>query len=121
MKKNDILQILIPLFIFVLAWIVFSVHHNIVTSTISQTLNVQISPISPSFDTTTVAALRNRQNVTPIYEMNIPVENIVIPATSSAQVIPTPTPTVAIQPVSSGAHSKQHPEGVCRNEKEFLG
>lgn len=106
MKKNDILSILIPLFIFVIAWIVFSVHHSIVTSTISQTLNMQISPISPSFDTNTVAALKNRQNVTPIYDLTVPAGSIVTPATPSAQVTPTPTPTVAIQPVSSGSASQ---------------
>ena len=92
---------LIPLSIFVLAWIVFSVYHSVVTSTISQTLNTQISSISPGFDTKVVNELKTRQNVTPIYEINVPIQNIVIPASPSAEAVPTPT--VAIQPVSSSS------------------
>jgi hypothetical protein len=100
MKKNDILMILIPTFIFALAWIGFSILHSVATSTISETLGTQITPISPNFDTNTIAALKKRTNVAPIYQITIPVQNIVIPATSSAA-IPTPTPIV--QPVSSSS------------------
>lgn len=101
MKKNDILVILIPSFIFALAWIGFSILHSIATSTISETLNTQIAPISPSFDTNTIAALKKRTNVVPIYQITVPIQNIVIPATSSAA-IPTPTPII-VQPVSSSS------------------
>ena len=100
MKKNDILMILIPSFIFVLAWIGFSLIHSIATSTISETLNTQITTISPSFDTNTIAALKQRTNVAPIYQISVPIENIVIPATPSAA---TPTPTIIVPPVSSSS------------------
>lgn len=102
MKKNDVLMILIPSLIFVLAWIGFSLIHNIATSTISETLNTQITAISPSFNTAIIDNLKQRKNVVPIYQITVPVQNIVIPATPSAA-IPTPTPIVNIPPVSSSS------------------
>jgi len=99
MKKNDILVILVPSFIFVLAWIGFSLLHNIATSTISEALNTQITPISPNFDENTIAALKERTNVAPLYQIIVPIQNSV-PATPSAAT-PTPTPTVIAQPISS--------------------
>jgi hypothetical protein len=94
------LAILIPSLIFVIAWIVFSILHNIATSTIAEPLNTQIIQIAPSFDANTIAILKKRQNVTPSYQITVPIENVVIPATKSAAT-PTPTPTVVAQPVST--------------------
>src|ERR1035437_5922057 len=101
MKRNDILIILIPSFVFVLAWIGFSLLHNIATSTISETLNTQIAPISPNFDTDIIASLKQRKNVAPIYQLTVPIQNIVIPVTPSTT--PTPTPIIIVQPVSSSS------------------
>ena len=81
MKKNDILIILIPSFIFVLVWIGFNIYHSIMASTISETVNMQISPINPNFDTKTIDSLKGRQNVLPIYDAGVTVET------------PTPSPT----------------------------
>jgi hypothetical protein len=67
-----------------------SIHHNIVSSTISETVNMQIEPISAIFDTDTITALKQRQNIVPDYDTNIPVQNIVIPATPSATITPVP-------------------------------
>jgi hypothetical protein len=100
MKRNDVLMILIPSFIFALAWIGFSLIHNITASTISETLDTQIAPISPNFDTNTVDSLKLRKNVAPIYQLTVPIQNIVIPATPSAVI---PTPTIIVQPVSSSS------------------
>ena len=99
MKKNDILMILIPSFIFAVAWIGFSLLHNIATSTIPESLDTQIAPISPNFDTKTIDELKKRTSVTPIYQITIPIQNIVIPATPSAI---APTPTI-IQSVSTNS------------------
>jgi hypothetical protein len=101
MKRKDILAILIPSFIFVIAWIILSVHHNIATSTISESVNVQIAPISSTFNTDIITALKTRQNITPSYEINIPVQNIVIPSASPTAIITlTPTPTPISSPVA---------------------
>ena len=91
MKRKDILIILIPTFIFVILWIVFSIHHAINTPTISNATNAQIAPISPNFDTKTIDALKKRVNVTPIYEIQggntspTPTITKTAPASSSAK------------------------------------
>jgi len=105
MKKKDILVILVPSFIFACAWIIFSIHHNIASSTISEAVNIQITPISADFDTNAITILKNRQNILPTYEMNIPVENIVIPSTPSAQ-----TTNISL-PISSGSAQLATSEG----------
>jgi len=92
MKKNDILLILVPSFIFVLAWIGFSIYHNVVTSTISEPLSMAITPISPTFDTSVIDGLKSRQNVVPIYELNATTQNTTTAASPSAnQIVITPT------------------------------
>lgn len=91
MKKNDILIILIPTFIFVLVWIGFSIYHSIVASTISETVNMQIAPISPNFDTKTIDSLKGRQSILPIYDADVVVETPTL----------TPTPTVSQVPIAT--------------------
>jgi len=103
MKRKDILSILIPSFIFVIVWVILSIHHNIATSTISEAISMQITPISPIFDTSVITSLKTRQNIMPTYENIIPVENIVIPSTSSATITPIPTPTVSAGIISSAS------------------
>ncbi len=79
MKQRDIITLLIPSFILILAWIIFSIYHSSVASTITPVVDIQISPISPIFDMDAISKLKQRQKVTPIYET---------PATAT----PTPTP-----------------------------
>lgn len=81
MKQKDILLLTASSFVLIIFWIIFSVYHNFVTSTIPEALNVQIAPINPVFDTKTIAALKQRTQVAPIYS---PI------ATVSA----APTPTI---------------------------
>jgi ammonia channel protein AmtB len=70
MKKNDLLIILASVFIFVFIWIGFNIYHSSVKSTISETVTIQISSVSPNFDTTSIEKLKNRQTVTPIFQTN---------------------------------------------------
>jgi hypothetical protein len=106
MKRKDILLILIPSFIFVLAWIGFSIYHNIVTSTISEPLSVQITPITPNFDTSVIDNLKNREKVSPIYQLSVPSQNGAPPASSSASptiVAATPSATQVLQSTPEGS------------------
>ena len=105
MKRKDILMILIPSFIFAIAWIIFSIHHNIASSTISETVNVQIAPISANFDLDAIASLKTRQNIALTYRTDIPIQNIIIPATPSAEITPTPTPSIEETPISSDSEN----------------
>lgn len=68
MKQRDIITILIPAFLFIVAWIVFNIYHNSIASTITPTVNVQISPITPIFNINAISKLKERQNITPLYE-----------------------------------------------------
>jgi hypothetical protein len=72
MKQRDIIILLIPSFILILAWIIFSIYHNSVASTITPVVNIQISPITPVFDVNAISNLKQRQKVTPIYEAQVP-------------------------------------------------
>lgn len=89
MKREDILVLLIPTFIFVFAWIGFGIYHSSVKSTISEELNMQITPISPDFDTKTIDKLKKRQNVTPIYQAQ------------NSTIVPTPSVTLPV--ISTGS------------------
>jgi len=60
MKRKDILMILVPIFIIVVFWIGFSIYHGIVSSTISEVENLQITPISPDFDTKTIQGYQEK-------------------------------------------------------------
>lgn len=72
MKQRDIITLLIPSFLLILAWIIFSIYHSSVASTITPVVDIQISPISPTFDMNAIAKLKQRQKVTPIYETQAP-------------------------------------------------
>jgi len=68
MKRNDILILLIPSFLIIVLWVVFNIYHNFVNSTIPESLNLQIAPISPRFDTSVIDGLKKRKTVAPLYE-----------------------------------------------------
>lgn len=68
MKRKDIILLVVPFFILVLIWIGLSIYHNLVTSTIPEVLNIQITPINPAFDEKTILNLKNREKVTPVFE-----------------------------------------------------
>ena len=69
MKQKDILIILVLLFVFVVVWIGGSIYHNIASSTISETTNRDISPITPTFDVKTINKLKKRQAISPSFEL----------------------------------------------------
>lgn len=91
MKPKDILLLLIPATLLVIAWIVFNIYHNSVTSTISESLSTNILPISPNFDTKTISNLKQREKVVPLFEF----KKIETPTPTS---LPTPTPNLIPSP-----------------------
>lgn len=90
MKQKDIIILIVPSFILIIAWIIFSIYHNSVNSTISSALNIQITPIKSTFDTSTISKLKQRQSVTPTYQI-------------TGFETPTPTPGVFGVPISSSS------------------
>lgn len=84
MKQKDILVIIILLFISSLVWIGSSIHRAIVTSTISEEVNKDISPIAPTFDTKTINSLRKRQKIIPSFELEeITPTPVILPITKN--------------------------------------
>jgi hypothetical protein len=97
MKRKDVLMIIVPTLIFVIFWILFSIYHNFVSSTIPETLNIQINPINPSFDDNTVNAIKKRTQINPLYQLSTPSA-----AVTNIPIIPTPTGTSNQTQASTG-------------------
>lgn len=73
--RKDILFLFISVFLVVFAWIGFSLHHRWVTSTIDEAVQLQLEPIEPTFDMQTIEALRNRENITPLNDIDESVQS----------------------------------------------
>lgn len=107
MKQKDILFLLVPALILVIAWIGFSIYHNSVKSTIPEALNIQILPINPDFDRKTIEKIRNRKTVLPETQfIQTPTQTpspttppILSPTSSpTATLTITPSPTQGVSP-----------------------
>lgn len=70
MKQKDFLIVLVSLFILTILWVVFSLYHNYVTSTIEDPLSYQIAAIEGNFDTDTLSEILERKRVAPLYELS---------------------------------------------------
>lgn len=103
MKHKDILLIVIPSFLLIVVWIVFTIVHNSISSTIPQALGIQIKPITPSFDTATLESLKKRSKVQPLYQINIP-EVIVSPSP-----VPLSSSSSSLNPTNEGQGGNQLP------------
>lgn len=90
MKQKDLLFIAASFFILILIYIGFSIYHNSAESTISESTNIQILPITPSFDDKTISDLKKRGNITPVYQL--------VPNPSTL----APSPTASSTATSSG-------------------
>ena len=92
MKRKDLLLLLAPSLIVVVAWVIFNIYHSSIDSTISDTLNIQLSPITPNFDNKAIEEIRTRKVFSPAYEFS---------ATSPA--ILNEIPAASPSPGASGA------------------
>lgn len=74
MKQKDFLLIAIFTFITVSAWIILSIYHARVTSTISPALKEKIEPIEPRFNTAVIETLKKqRKTVNILPEITAPI------------------------------------------------
>lgn len=67
MKRQEILFITFSFFGLVVLYFAFTFYHQSVTSTIPEDLNIQILPISPTFDEKTISDIKNRNSISPVY------------------------------------------------------
>ena len=100
-QKNIYLILLISSFALVLIWIVFTVYHNSVTSTIPEVLNIQITQIKPDFDLKTISDIKIRKDITPIYTFSANDE--------SEQVTPSPAPAGLTTPEQASPEGSLSP------------
>lgn len=101
MKQKELLYISISFFIVVIAWIGFNIYHQSATSTISDTLSIQIKPISPRFNTAVIDDLKSRQNIPPLY--NLPSQQRASSTPSGITAIPTPILNIPLPSSTSAA------------------
>lgn len=71
MKQRDVLFLSISVFALIALWIGFNISHNLDVSRISTPIKENIMSISPDFDRKTIEAIKNRQNVEPLYETEV--------------------------------------------------
>jgi hypothetical protein len=90
MKQKDLFMILIPSFIVIVFWIGLTIYHNSVSSTIPPALNIQIRPINPNFDSKVITELKNRKEITPMFEA----PGVTQSSPSAIPVIPSIAPPV---------------------------
>ena len=100
MKQKDLVFLVVSAFLIVFSWITFNIYHNYTTSTIPETLGVEIAPINPNFDTQTIERLKNRKKIDPLFEIpqsaliQEPSPSIASPSPLPVQVTVSPTPNL---------------------------
>ena len=94
---HDLLFVSISSFIVVAFWIGFNLYHTWVTTTIAPEMQIQITSISPDFDTATLQQLKSRKQVTPITTLSgkklIDIDTTPSP-TPAQPLVNAPTPLV---------------------------
>ena len=105
MLKNLVYLAIFTSFV-VLVWIVLTIYHNATSSTISKTVNTQIAPLSPSFDTSVIENLKKRGEVDSNLSETITFPSI-SPGAPSPSLTPTPskTPSITISPTKASSSS----------------
>lgn len=112
-QQTDIMYILIPSFVLVLAWIIFTVYNSAVSSTITATQSSSIKPISPTFELGVLENLKKRKKILPIMTQEIDISSVeqlpVSSGSSQLQALPVLLPPTSPQiqsaaeaPVASG-------------------
>lgn len=68
MGRRDVLLLSILTLATTLAWIAFDVYHAYIDSTIQESVEAQIVPITPRFDRATIDSLKTRKYVEPLQD-----------------------------------------------------
>jgi hypothetical protein len=96
MKQKDFLLIIISIFILTLLWVIFSIYHNYVTSTIKDPLTQQIISIEGKFNNTAINKIKERKKIDPFFE------TIYAPTPLPSL---SPTPSIEIEPENVSTQS----------------
>lgn len=91
MKHKDIVLLLVSALLLVIAWVVFNIYHNSVTSTTPEALEKEALIINPDFDEKTINKLKERKRVLPVYDLESPSPSPTINPAPPPEENPTPT------------------------------
>lgn len=100
MKHKDIISILVSALLLVIAWVVFNIYHNSVTSTTPEALEKEALIINPDFDEKTINKLKERKRVLPVYDLESP-SPTATPTDISPTINPAPPPEENPTPTAS--------------------
>lgn len=95
MKQKDIFYIVLSSFIVIVIWIVANLWHIQNVSKLSDSVIMQTTPITPSFDTQTLQKLKTRSQTSPDFSIK---NNASPSATPTPIPIVSPVPTTIITP-----------------------
>lgn len=90
MKQKEYIIVLGSILIVVILWGIFTVYHNLSTSTIDPNENLIVVPIDGTFDRNTINKVKTRKRV-----------DVTLSSLSSPSASSTPTPKPSPTPVSS--------------------
>jgi len=82
-QQREIILWLTSLLVVTILWVGFDIYHNASTSTISKPLQVDITEISPEFDSSVIQQLKSRQYIAPVYTFPAPMSVTPEPHTNS--------------------------------------
>lgn len=97
-KQSDFLFIIIPSFVVILLWIVFTIFRSATSSTISETHSLLIQPISPNLDVSVITQLNKRKKISPNLDE-------VIQATTEEEENASPSSTFTFPPIADTEES----------------
>lgn len=85
MKQINFVVFLGVTFVWVVVWIAFNVYHSLTTSSVTEVLQQQVTPIDASFDKATIDMITRRHQVPLVYTFE--------GNGTSAKTTPSPSPT----------------------------
>jgi len=97
MKHKEIILLSGSMFIIVVAWIGFSIYHNLVKSTTPESLEKEALPIKATFDEPVIRKLKERAQISPLYRLESSVPSIT-PSPTIPELSPTLTPSPPASP-----------------------
>jgi hypothetical protein len=133
MKKKrsplkDLLFISISSFIVAVAWVGFNIYNTWVTTTITPEMQITITTIDATFDTSTIKKLKARKQVVPEMTLSgkavdqisptpspITVPDSLTPVPSDAQIEPAQTQLQAVQPQAALPTQAAQPQATISN------
>lgn len=101
MKKPYIIYLLISLSMLAIVWVIFSVYQKSITTTISEKIQTDISPIKPDFDSKIIESIKRRETIEAVYDTQ-EIKPQSVKTSSSSGVTSIPTVTI-FQTSSQGA------------------